>query len=256
MNHKAHLIVGSVLVILMASLMVTPLAKGQAVEKAEKRIATSGKATTWIKPDRARIFLGIETMNPILDVAREENAKKVNQVLDAIRALKIKGMLIKAPSLNISLVKEEQHRATREGRLPKIIGYRVRQDFTVLLKDDDPKVLSKDAGIVIDAALKNGVNLLQQVVFFKEDDSKQRRKTLALAVENAIANAQAMAKAAGVSIDEYTQISSSLVYVPPRRPEFRMRQSLSFAEAGGVGTTLVAGELELTCNVNIQCSIK
>jgi hypothetical protein len=217
-------------------------------------ISTSGEAKIWIEPDSARIFLGIETMEASVDAARDENAAKISRVMSSLEALRIADMLIKAPSYNVSLIKEQEYDATRAGRIPKIIGYKVSQHFTVLLKNKDMSRLSQDVARVIDAALGSGVNIMQQVVFFKEDDSSQRLQVLQLAVQDAINNAEEVAKTASLSIKKITMINTNSGYWQPyQMNQLQMTQALSPRDAGGEPTTIVAGKIAVTCRVQLQC---
>ncbi|MFH1656030.1 MAG: SIMPL domain-containing protein [Candidatus Omnitrophota bacterium] len=224
-------------------------------EENPRLISTRGEARIWINPDSARVFLGIETMSQNISAARDENARNIKKVMDALKSLKIKDMKTKAPSYNVSLVKEKEYDATRQGRLPNIIGYKVTQNFTVLLKNDDPKVLSNDAASVIDTALNNGVNIISEVMFFKQDDSDGKREALKLAVQNAISNAEAIATTAGVSIKDYTTISSSTSYMSPRS-QMRQMMNVESDMGGGADTTLVAGQIAINVNVSLSCSIE
>ena len=236
-------------------LFITSLVKAQQIKQEENRVITSGEATVWVEPDRARVFLGIETLQETIDDAHKENAEKMRKVVAALKALKIKEMLIKAPGYNVSLVEESEYEAAKAGRLPKIIGYKVTQNFTVLLKNKDPLILSKNASCVIDAALKNGVNIIEKVVFFKEDDSQERRKALKLAVKDAISNAKAIAEAAGVSIKSYTLINSFTYYW--QLPQMvQMTQAFTPREADRTTTTLIAGKIPIFCKVQLHCIVK
>jgi len=238
-------------------LFITSSVKAQQIKQEENKIITSGEAIVWIEPDRARIFLGIETLQGTIDAAHKENAEKMRKVVAALKALKIKGMLIKAPSYNVSLVKEPTYEATKAGRLPKIIGYKVTQNFTVLLKNKDPLILSKNASYVIDTALRNGVNIIEKVVFFKEDDSQERRKALKLAVKDAISNAKTIAEAAEVSIKSYTLINSSTSTYYWQPPQIvQMSQAFTPQEAGRATTTLIAGKIPISCKVQLHCIVK
>lgn len=255
MKTRLFLILIALLCLLMQLGSVVRLAKAQELKQEEDKIITNGEAKIWIEPDRARVFLGVETLGKTVDATREENAIKIKKVMEALKGLNMKGMLIKAPSYNISLVKEPDYDATKAGRLPRIIGYKVIQHFTVLLKNEDMLILSKNAGQVIDTALNNGVNIIQEVHFFKEDDSKDKRNAMILAVKDAVSNAKAIADAAGVSIKDYTLINSSTGYWRPPIVT-KMRQAFAAEEAGGVPTTIVAGKIAITCNVQLHCSIK
>ena len=67
--------------------LIVPLSKAQEVKQEEKKIITSGDAKIWIEPDRARIFLGIETLSKTVDEARQENATKIKKVMEALRLI-------------------------------------------------------------------------------------------------------------------------------------------------------------------------
>lgn len=225
-------------------------------EKEIKGIITSGEAKVWIEPDRARVYLGIETMDTSVDAARETNAEKVSVVIEALKALKIEGMLVKAPSYNVTLVKEQEYDAVRAGRLPKIIGYKVQQFFTVLVQNKDSSVLSKSAASIIDTALRSGVNIIENVEFFKDDDSLDRRQALKLAVKNALDNAKAIAETANVTIKKYNMINSSANYWVPRYyPQHSQMMNAPSVDAG-IGTTLLAGKIAVNANASLSCEIE
>jgi hypothetical protein len=227
--------------------------------KEAEGILTTGEAKVWIEPDRARVYLGIETMDTNINAARDTNAEKIKGVIDALKLLKIENMLIKAPNYNVFLVKEPEYDATRSGRLPKLIGYKVVQDFTVLLQNKDAQLLSKQAAQVIDTALNSGVNIIQNIEFFKEDYSADRREALKLAVKNAMENAKAIAETAGVSIKGYRTITSATSYSMHTQYNYQQSQMFRVAAAsdvGGVETTLAAGKIAVTASVTIRCDIQ
>jgi uncharacterized protein YggE len=229
----------------------------QETKEEHKIITTSGTGRIWISSDRARVFMGIETVSASVSVAREENATRMKSVLAALQELKIKDMLIKTADFNVGLIKEDDYVARKEMRIPRIIGYKVMQSFTVLLKNSDAVVLSEDAGRIVDTALSSGVNILQGVTFFKENISEDNRRVLELAVKDAMANAKVIADTAGVTIKEYTMISSSYQYwgTPHIYNVSQQMQSADVSSSYDFGTTLVAGKSELTSSVTLTCKI-
>ncbi|MFA5059212.1 MAG: SIMPL domain-containing protein [Candidatus Omnitrophota bacterium] len=243
---------------LVLFLVCVPSASAQEISKDNKVISTTGEAKVWIDPDKARVYLGVETMNVSVGVAREENAQKVKSVIDALKGLAIEGMLIKAPDYRVMIIKEEEYNATRQGRLPNVVGYKVVQDFTVLLSQKDQNVLSKNASLVVDTALNSGVTIIDQIEFFKEDDSEDKRRVLSLAVKDAIVNAQTIADAAKVSIKGYNTISSETRYAMPyqmRNANMMQRSSMDDVSSA-TGTTLLAGKIAVTSTVRIQCQLE
>lgn len=222
----------------------------------ERTISTQGQSRIWIIPDKARVFLGIETLDQSISGARDINAMKIKKVINALESLRIKGMLMKAPSYSVSIEKEDQYQAKKQKRLPEIIGYKVKQDFTVLLSDKDPTALAKNAAKIIDTALESGVNIIQQITFFKEDESKDKQKAISLAVENAIANAETIAKSAKVEITKYNTINTSTGYYQQPRMMQNMQFSEVMSDARATPTTLAAGKIAIDANVTLSCSIE
>ena len=144
-------------------------------------------------------------------------------------------------------------------QLPPITGYRVSNTFTVLVEDDDPVKLGVLAGRVLDAALESGATSVQQITFLsKEGMTPARRKALTQAVEDALANAKALAAGARKDHVEVVSIDEQPVYRerPYSGNRNAMVQSANVAlPPGGEGeAALVVGDLEVTCQVNVTCN--
>jgi uncharacterized protein YggE len=218
-------------------------------KKEPRRLSTSGTATVRVKPDSARVFFGVQTLAPTIKQAREESSQKVKKVLDALTALQIPDLKMKTSNVSVELVQ----RAHEEGKLPEVVGYRVTNSFTALIKGNDPQKLGLTAGRVLDTALENGANQVQQVVIFKQDDTEAKREALTKAVADAAANARALANGANARITDTITIDGHPEY-------FGGRYSLSnTAQAqdsfGGAGETpILAGEVEITCRVSVTCT--
>ena len=60
-----------------------------------------------------------------------------------------------------------------------------------LVQNQEPEKLSALTNQVLDTALDSGANIVEQVVFFKQDDRDARREALSKAVQDATANAEA-----------------------------------------------------------------
>lgn len=94
MKTRLFIILTTFLCLLIPLGFVVPLSEAQEVKQEEKKIITSGEAKIWIEPDSARVFLGIEALSKTVDVARQENATKIKRVMEALKTLNIRGMLI------------------------------------------------------------------------------------------------------------------------------------------------------------------
>jgi uncharacterized protein YggE len=231
--------------------------EGKAAAKAakEKRnIVTTGSARIRVQPDSARVYLQVETIGATVEKTRRENAAAVKKVLDVVKALNIPDLKMKTANVQTVVI---QSRVEKEDKLPRILGYRVSNSFTVLIQNKDRVKLSQAAGQVLDSALENGANSVQQIEFFKQDMNDLRRDVLTRATEDAINNARALAKGAGKNIVDVILVSNAAesFYNPSYNVTSLQNafQPGGFGGAEGTSTTVVAGDLEVTCRVNVTC---
>ena len=217
--------------------------------KAEKRtISTSGQATIKVKPDSARVYFGVQTLAETIKKARADNAASVKKVMDALTALQIPDLKMKSSDVHVELVQSAHDRDS----LPRTLGYKLTHTFTVLVQNEDAQKLSGVASRVLDTALENGANIVQQISFFKRDLTEARRQAMAKAVEDAVANAQALAAGGKVKIADTISINGEPTY---HYFGGQMAQSnTSFPGPAGDDTPLVAGDLEITCRVSVTCT--
>src|SRR4051812_16222275 len=162
------------------------LAQAPAAAEGKHTVLTTGSATVRTHPDSGRVFFGVQTLASTVKAARADNSAKTEKVLAALGALKIPDLKMKSSDIRVELVQSQQ----RSDELPRILGYRVTHSFTVLAQNEDPDKLSAITNRVLDTALDNGANLVEQVVFFKQDDRAARREALTRAVQDATANAE------------------------------------------------------------------
>jgi uncharacterized protein YggE len=182
-----------------------------------------------------------------LKEARADNNKRVKAAVDALQALKIPNMRMKTSDVTVSL--EKTHHKT--GELTEIIGYRVTNTFTVVVQNDDVDKLGTLARLVLDTALENGANIVEHISFFKREVGQFRREALAKAVEDATANAKALAGGAKVELREPVTIHGQPEYHLGRYNMDNRQQALA-PGGGGDEAPMVAGNLTITCKVSVS----
>jgi uncharacterized protein len=218
-------------------------------KKDKRTLHTAGTATIKIKPDAARVFFGVQTIAKTVKAAREENGLKVKKVMDALVDLKIADLKMKTTNLSVELVQSQEPVV----KLPEILGYRVTHTLSVLVSDQNSVKLSSTAARVLDTALENGANVVQQIVVFKQDEAETKRQALSKAVEEALANAKAIAAGAKVQVLDTISIDG-----PPEYSygmgQCGLTNSAVVPEAGGGDTPVAVGDLEITCRVSVTCS--
>jgi len=137
------------------------------------------------KPDSARVWFEVVTKSKTVAAAREENARVVGQVQAALLALKLADLKSKTRDSSVSINYDDRDKF-------RVVGYEVRQSFTVLVKEADPEKLGTTAARILDVGLQHGVNSGGNIEFFKADESEMKRESMTKAVEDGIAAAQAV----------------------------------------------------------------
>lgn len=224
------------------------------VKKDAHTLKTSGNASVRIKPDAARVFFGVQTQATTVKEARADNNRRVHKIMEALAALKIPELKMKTSDVQVDIL----HGRSDGSHLAPITGYRVSNTFTVLVQDEDPAKLGTLSSQVLDAALESGANVVQQVVFLSKGGmAEARRKALTQAVEDALANAQALAAGARKGAIDAVTIEGQPVYheryYGSRNPMVQSA-NVAFPAGGGSEAALVVGDLEVTCQVSVVCN--
>jgi uncharacterized protein YggE len=248
----AVLLAGLLFFSLQAGVPAFAQAAKERADKDDKHIVTvSGTGTVRVRPDSARLFFSVESYAEQVAAARTDNAARVRKVMKALEDLKVAGL--KAKSDNVTVQQLVDHTGHQ---LPRVIGYRITNSFTVLVENDDRARLGADASRVLDTVLENGGTGVGRIVFFKKGAqvAELRRQAMTRAVEDALANGRALL--AGMN---RTKLEPLTVAVTPQyyRGDGAQNTMLQQAAPGGAGentaSALVAGDLEYRCDVSVTC---
>lgn len=204
---------------------------------APPQIVAGGQGEARVTPDRANIFVGVETRAPTAAQASAENARRQRAILDTLRALGIPNTQISTTGYNV--YPEQTFNPDRGDRTPRITGYVVSNIVRVELRNID------QVGRVIDAALGKGANAINSLQFWASNADSARRVALQNAIEKARGDAEAMARAAGGQLGELLEVSSTSYGPEPPRPLMMRAQ----AEAAAMDTPIQAGEQEVNVAV-------
>lgn len=215
-------------------------------EKDKRTVSTTGTATIRVKPDAARLFLSVQTSAATIKEARAQNAAAFKKVKTALTRLNVADLKMKTVDVN---VEPEYTRAT-ERQPATISGYRVVNQFTVLITDADVEKLNASAARVMDTVLEEGVNVVSRVTFFKQDDSAVRREALTKAVESAVVNAQALSAGVKANILETVSIADTPVFTWGGNND-NVQRAFNVKEED---SQFVAGDLLITCRVSVTCA--
>jgi uncharacterized protein len=176
------------------------------------QIAVSGVGETRVTPDRAVINVGVYSRATTAAVAARENARKQQAIIDTLRALGIPREQISTTQFNVH---PEMRHIPQSGRT-EITGYAVNNVVRVEVRQ------LEQVASAIDAALAKGANQINSLDFIVSNSDEPRRRALALAVERARLDAEAMARAAGGSLGSLLELSTAYAPVPVMRREMAM----------------------------------
>jgi len=148
------------------------------------RVSVVGESKTRVAPDTAVVTFSVVTQNAQALNAQQENARKSDAVKSALEAVGANSK-IEVKTSDYNLQPEQDYYS---GKLPKILGYTVRNTVTASISD-----LSQ-VGAVIDAATKAGANSVESTAFIVRQDSPAQGEALGLATKQALAKAEAIAQ--------------------------------------------------------------
>jgi uncharacterized protein len=215
------------------------------------RITVVGDAQTKIAPDTAVMTFSVVTQGKQALDAQQENARKSEAVKTAVEAI-TQNANAEIKTSDYSLNPEQDYYS---GKMPKILGYEVKNTVTVSIND------LAQVGAVIDAATKAGANSVEGIRFIIGETSPAKGDALALATKQAMAKAETIAQSlngrivrvvetleggapylASSSGDAYKMISNSSMNSAPAKPVYN--------------TPVQAGSLDVRSNVVLVVEIE
>ncbi|HEY9227810.1 MAG TPA: SIMPL domain-containing protein [Gemmatimonadaceae bacterium] len=163
------------------------------------QIVVTGTGQASVAPDRATIYIGVQTRAATAAAAGAENARRQRAILDTLRKVGVGSDQLSTTNYNVS--PEMQYSPTGQTP-PKVTGYVVSNSVRVELRQIE------DIARVIDAALAKGANEISSLQLYSSKADSVRRAALSGAVADARADAEALALAAGGRLGQLLELSS------------------------------------------------
>jgi uncharacterized protein YggE len=202
------------------------------------QIGTTATGEAKITPDRALIDIGVQTRAATAAEAAAENARRVQAVLAALRALGLASEQLSTVNYNVY----PETRFEQGDREPRVIGYNVVNSVRAEVRRQE------QVGPAIDASLKAGANLVNSLTFYASDPAPARRAALQQAVEKARSDAEALAQAAGGRLGDLLELATAESMGGPQ-PLFRRGAAVGMA-ADAAQTPIEPGQQTLTVTVS------
>lgn len=202
----------------------------QQQKEGEKVVTITGSAKIYVVPDIFTATLGAETFAKTAMDAANENAKIINEVLSALKAIGLTDDEISTSMYNIYPVYDENGR--------DVTGFRVINMLTITTNKLD--IVEK----IVDESIKAGVNRIYGLNFYL---SEQKGKQLKLelvesALEDARAKAGALLEPLGIKIMGVKTASIIEWYEPIYKAEYMTSTA---------GTPIAAGMTSVAVSVQV-----
>lgn len=205
-------------------------------------ITVVGQGSTRIKPDIARISIGVETLAETVKEAVQQNESQMKAILAALKASGIAEKDIQTTNYSIYFERPPEMPLSAESSTGKSkVQYRVSNMVNVTIRD-----LEK-VDDVLDAVIEAGANNIWGVSFSLEDPKVAQEEARSKAIADARERAKALAELSGVTLGPVLSVSEVIgggaVPVPVAMVE---RAAVS---GGG---PISPGELEVTYQVQVS----
>lgn len=195
-----------------------------------------------VAPDRAHLTVAVETRGRTSQQAGAESARIQTAVLEALRRLGVESAQLQTRAVQVT----PEYQYPREGGRPSVTGYVARNEVVVEVRD-----LTRIGGL-IDASLAQGATNVGGPHFSLANPDSARREALDLAVRKALADAQVMARAAGVRVGRVLEISSDASATPLTEVS-QARALMSAADAAQ--TPVESGLITIRSSVRLKVAI-
>lgn len=166
-----------------------------------RTVKVTGSAIIRSQPDEATISIGVQTQDRTANQALRDNAAKMAKAINAVVAAGVSRSDIATSSISLYPNYDSSGRA--------VSSYIAMNQVDVTVRD-----LAR-VGQVIDRAVAAGANLTGGITFKLSDQNKGRAAALAAAVQDARAEAEALASAAGAHLGEVVSIEQQSSALPP-----------------------------------------
>lgn len=217
-------------------------------------VSADGKVTA--TPDLATVTIGVLSQGTTAVDVKNQNNDKVNKVIAFIKAQGIADKDI--TTSQFSFYPQQNYGGVMSpsgSKVPTIVGYQGNQSVTVKVRgvDKDQAVLEK----ILDGAVNNGANEINGINLSIENPDALQQQAQQIAIANAKVKAQALAKAAGLSLGKVVSISETGNNYPGPIPyALDSAMGMGGAVAKSIAPNIQTGSQDITESMSVVFEVK
>ena len=208
-------------------------------------IWVNGEGKVSVVPDIAVLSLGVEVQSSSVAEAQSYAATAMTAVVEELDNYGVAEKDIKTSRFSITPVRRWSEKDGRE----TLIGYRVNNTVTAKVRNID------DTGAIIDAAARVGGDyiVINSISFSVDEPSAYYEDARELAMADAKAKAEQLAKLSDVKLGKPNYINESGAYIPVARDFY---EEAVIAAPAAPSTPISAGEMEIRLSVQVVYNIE
>lgn len=214
---------------------------GGAWAETERVITTTGRGTIDMVPDMATISLGVTHQAREAGTAMSAVSDAVRDVLTRLTAAGIAERDMQTDTLSLQPVWQRNN--SNSDTPPRITGFVARNALSIRVRDLD------NLGRILDDVVQDGANTFNGLRFSVQDPEPEIAKAREAAVKDAIAKAEQLARAAGVTLGPVQTISENGGNMRPQMMEMAAARMAS-------DMPVAAGEVSLSAQVSMVFAIQ
>ncbi len=229
--------------LLAAAIVAAPPAFAQEVTQAP-HISVTGEGNASARPDMAILTMTVLRQAASARAALDENNTATAAVIDALKKAGVEDRDLQTSGFSINPQYERRNNASPT-EPPKIVAYQVSNTLTARIRE-----LAK-LGTVLDQSVSLGVNQGGSISFTTSDPSKALAEARTEAMQDAIAKAETLTKAAKVRLGKVLEITEQSFQPRPIPLAGARAMTAQMAEA----VPVEAGENTYNVQVNVTFEI-
>jgi uncharacterized protein len=213
-------------------------------DEQDSGISVVGEGRVTATPDIARITFAVERTDPSLNQALSATADAMAAVQARLLQLGVRSEDIRTVSFDVSPIYDNPRPAdTTTGGVPVLRGYRVSNAVEAIIRTFD------SSGSIIDAVVGAGANRVNGISFETSRLTDLKAQARELAVDDARAKAEQLARLAGVNLGRPRLIEESDAGGGPTV------RATALAAPAAENTPIAGGQLEIRTTVHVVWDI-
>lgn len=206
----------------------------------DRLISTSGTGAVEAAPDMATITLGVTQEARLATEAMDAGSAAARAVLTRVEQAGIAPRDVQTSDVSLQPVWSRD--SVSNNTTPRVTGYVARNTLSIRVRDLDT------LGAILDAVVQEGANTFNGLRFSLQNPEPVIAEARAAAVKDAMARAEQLAAAAGVTLGAVRSISES-------GGRFRPEMMEMAAARVAADVPIAAGELSMTAQVSMVFEI-